>query len=98
MNISKRGSRSFILKRLRIEQINPIFEKYKGSGITVQFYERGATCYDPKRQIDNPPAIGDVYRLHLYTPNSPGTDPRIWTLQTALQKAGQPDASVAVAD
>ncbi len=64
-----------------IEQVNPpLYARYAGHGITVQFFERGVLVYDLKHLIDSPPGSGDVYRAHLYLPGAVGTDPRLWTV------------------
>ncbi|HEX6478497.1 MAG TPA: hypothetical protein VF043_06610 [Ktedonobacteraceae bacterium] len=34
-------------------------------GVVKQQFERGWVCYDPTHTIDNPPAAGDVYIMHL---------------------------------
>ncbi len=64
-----------------VEQINPpLFARFAGHGITVQFFERGVLVYDVHHLIDNPPGSGDVYRAHIDAANSPGLDPRLWTV------------------
>lgn len=37
-----------------------------GTNAKVQVFERGAMCYDPQRQVDDPPGVdGDVYLAHV---------------------------------
>jgi hypothetical protein len=66
-----------------IEKLAPAYIHLAGKGITVQFFERGATIYDPGHLVDNPPGAGSVYLLQLYN-NGPGQDPGIAKLQATI--------------
>ena len=46
--------------------------------------KRGVLVYDPAHIVDAPPGAGEVYRAHLYSPDAPGTDPRLYALQSQL--------------
>lgn len=88
-----------ISEEIPIEQVHPTFAKYAGHKITVQWFEGGARIYDPAHLVDAPPGAGEVYRAHLYSPDAPGTDPRLYALQNQLvvAKAAQGSADPAAA-
>ncbi len=66
-----------------IEKLSPAYVVLAGKGITVQFFERGVTIYDPGHLVDNPPGAGSVYLLQLYN-NGPGQDPGVAKLQATV--------------
>lgn len=75
---------------IKIEEWRPpLFAKYAGHGITIQFCECGVLCYDPGHLIDQRPGLeGSVYLLQLYN-GGPGTDPGIAKLQAQLAQLQQ---------
>lgn len=47
------------------------------AGIVIQFFEHGCACYDPKRELGNPPGnTSPVYLLNVYDLGR-GADPRL---------------------
>jgi hypothetical protein len=56
-------------------------------GIVRQYFERATVVFDPQKKIDNPPGVGSVYQLDLYSPY--GEDPLVPVLEAKL-KAQQP--------
>ncbi len=66
-----------------IEKLSPAYVHLAGKGITIQFFERGVTIYDPGHLVDNPPGAGSVYLLQLYN-NGPGQDPGVAKLQATI--------------
>lgn len=82
-----------VSNEIPIEKIDPIYQHLAGSGIVIQFYERGVLIYDPKHVVDNPPGAGSVYRAHLW--GLPGQDPLIKELQAEIAqlKAQRSDTS-----
>lgn len=74
----------------------PAYSQMAGSGIVLQFFERGVLCYDPQHRYDSPPGAGSVYLAHLYS--GAGVDPEVAILQaklTALQAQPAPVLSAA---
>lgn len=69
-------------------------EQAIGKRARMQFYERAVVCYDPDREIDNPPGAGTVYTMHLYS--GLAQDPQIAQLKaqiTAMQSQQAPAPS-----
>lgn len=53
-------------------------------GVSQQEFERATLRYDPQHQLDNPPASGDVYVIHVEQ------DPRYTALQSQIATLSQP--------
>ena len=66
-----------------IETLGSEYAHLAGKGITVKFYERGVTIFDPSHLYDDPPGSGPVYKAQLYN-NGAGTDPRIKPLEAQI--------------
>jgi hypothetical protein len=71
-----------VSNEIPIEKIDASYQSLAGSGIVVQFFERGVLIYDVKHLIDNPPGAGSVYCAHLY--GLPGQDPLIKDLKAQI--------------
>lgn len=57
-------------------------------GAVYQRFERAVACYNPNKNVDNPPGASDVFLLHL--DKGPGQDPRIAQLEAQIATLTQP--------
>ncbi len=57
-------------------------------GVVYQRFERAVLAWDPQKTLDNPPASGDVYCMHV--DSGLGQDPRIAQLQAQIAQLQHP--------